>query len=96
MPVRNVHKFFNSGNLIDIEGYKLILADHLGNIKKGGVFIYSKESLPLQIINQHYSKEALLLEMSYNNKNVIVSVIHRSPSKSLMNLTHFYLILKIF
>ena len=27
-------------NLIDIEGYKVIRADHLDNIKKGGVFIY--------------------------------------------------------
>ena len=69
-------------NLIDIEGYKLIRADHPDNIKRGGVCIYYKESLPVQIINQHYLKEALLLEMSYNNKKVIVSVIYRSPSQS--------------
>ena len=55
-------------NLIDIEGYKLIRADHPDNIKRGGVCIYYKESLPVQIINQHYLKEALLLDMSYNNK----------------------------
>ena len=69
-------------NLIDIEGYKLIRADHPDNIKRCGVCIYYKESLPVQIINQHYLKEALLLEMSYNNKKVIVSVIYRSPSQS--------------
>ena len=68
--------------MIDIEGYKLIRADHPDNIKRGGVCIYYKESLPVQIINQHYLKEALLLEMSYNNKKVIVSVIYRSPSQS--------------
>ena len=70
-------------NLIDIEGYKLIRADHPDNIKRCGVCIYYKESLPVQIINQHYLKEALLLEMSYNNKKVIVSVIYRSPSQSI-------------
>ena len=69
-------------NLIDIEGYKLILADHPDNIKRGEVCIYYKESLPVQIINQNYLKEALLLEMSYNNKKVIVSVIYFSPSQS--------------
>ena len=61
-------------NLIDIEGYKLIRADHPDNIKRGGVCIYYKESLPVQIINQYYLKERLLLEMSYKNKKVIVSV----------------------
>ena len=51
-------------NLIDIEGYKLIRADHPDNIKKEGVCIYYKESLPVQVINQLYLKEVLLLEMS--------------------------------
>ena len=69
-------------NLIDIEGYTLIRADHPDNIKRGGVCIYYKKSLPVQIINQNYLKEALLLEMSYNNKKLIVSVIYCSPSQS--------------
>ena len=68
--------------LIEIEGYKLIRSDHPHNIKRGGVCIFYKESLPVQIINQNYLKEALLLEMSYNNKKVIVSVIYCSPSQS--------------
>ena len=38
-------------NLIDIEGYKLIRADHPDNIKKGGVCIYYKELLPVRIIS---------------------------------------------
>ena len=71
-----------SDNLIDIEGYKLIRADHPDNIKRCGVCIYYKESLPVQIINQHYLKEALLLEMSYNNKKVVLSFSYRSPTQS--------------
>ena len=69
-------------NLIEIEGYKLIRADQPDNIKRGGVCIYYKESLPVRVISTLYFKEALLLEMSYNNKKVMVSVIYRSPSQA--------------
>ena len=69
-------------NLIDIEKYKLIRADHLNNIKIGGVCIYYKESLPVRVISLPYFKEALLLEMSYINKNVMVSVTFRSPRQN--------------
>ena len=69
-------------NLVEIEGYKLILTDHPDNIKRGGVCIYCKESLPVRVISTPYFKEALLLEMSYNNKKVMVSVIYRSPSQT--------------
>ena len=69
-------------NLIEIEGYKVIRADHPDNIKRGGVCIYYKESLPVRVINTTYFKEALLLEMSCNSKNVMVSVIYRSPSQT--------------
>ena len=69
-------------NLINIEGYKLIRADHPNNVKRGGVCIYYKESLPVRVINLPYFKEALLLEMNHNNTKVLVSVIYRSPSKN--------------
>ena len=65
-----------------MEGYKLIRADHPNNIKRGGVRIYYKESLPVRVISIPYFNEALLLEMSYNNKKVMVSVISRSPSQT--------------
>ena len=68
--------------MIDVEGYKLILADYLDNIKRGGVCIYYKESFPVRVISLSYIKEALLLEMSYNSKKVIVSVICRSSSQN--------------
>ena len=45
-------------------------------------FAYTTESLPVQEIKISYFKEALLLEMNYNHKKVIVSVIYRSPSQS--------------
>ena len=69
-------------NLLEIEGYNLVYADHLNNVKRGGVCIYYKESLSFRTINLPYFNEALLLEMSHNNKKVIVSVIYRSPSQN--------------
>ena len=69
-------------SLLEIDGYIVVHADHPNNIKRGGVCIYCKESLPARVISLPYLKEALLLEMTYNNKKVIVSIIYRSPSQN--------------
>ena len=69
-------------DMIEIEGYNLIRADHPNNIKRGGVCIYYKESLPVRIISLPFLNEALLLEMSCYNKKIIVSVVYRSPSQN--------------
>ena len=78
-------------NVLDIERYRLVRADHPNNIKRGGVCIYYKESLPVRVINIPYIKEALLLEMNYNNKKAIISVICRSPSQSTDEFESFLL-----
>ena len=57
-------------NVIQIEGYNLVRVDHPDNIKRGGVCIYYKESLPVRIKILPYFKEALLLEMVNNNKKL--------------------------
>ena len=75
-------------NVIQIEGYNLVRADHPDNIKRGGVCIYYKESLPVRIKTLPYFKEALLLEMVNNNKKIIGSVIYRSRAKTIVNLSH--------
>ena len=69
-------------SLLEIDGYDLICSDHPNDVKRGGVCIYYKESLPVRAINIPFLKEALLLEMAYNNKKVIVSVLYRSPSQN--------------
>ena len=69
-------------NLIGIQGYNLVRADHPDDTKRGGVCIYNKEPLPVKIINLPYFKETLLLQISYNKNKVIVSVIYRSPSQT--------------
>ena len=78
-------------NVLEIEGYRLVRADHPNNIKRGGICIYYKESLPVRVISIPYIKEALLLEMNYNNKKVIISVIYRSSSQSTDEFESFLL-----
>ena len=69
-------------NLVDKQRYNLVRADHPDNTKRGRVCIYYKESLPVRVKNLPYFKEALLLEISFNKKTVIVSVVYRSPSQN--------------
>ena len=69
-------------SLPEIHEYNLIRADHPNNINRGGVCVYYKESLPVQVIGLTYFKEALLLIITDNNKNIIVSVIYFSPSQN--------------
>ena len=76
-------------SLLEIDGYNLVRADHPNDTKRGGVCIYYKESLPVIVINLSYFEEALLLEMNYHNKKVIVSVIYRSPSQSINKFDSF-------
>ena len=68
-------------NLLKIEVFNLARADHLNNVKRIGVCIYYKESLPVQAINLPYFNDALLLEISLNNKKMIASVIYCFPSQ---------------
>ena len=78
-----------SDSLLKIDGYSLVRADHPNDTKRGGVCIYYKESLPVRVINSPYFEDALLLEMTYHNKKVIVSVIYRSPSQSINEFDSF-------
>ena len=46
-----------------IEGYNLVCADHPSTLKKGGVSIYYKESLAVQLINVNYLNECLFVKL---------------------------------
>ena len=56
--------------------------DHLNNVKRGGVSIYYKESLPVRKTNLPYLQEALLLELNdQNKKNNFIKSLSLSQSK---------------
>ena len=72
--------FSTPDRLHEINEYILDRADLPNNIKRDVVCIYYKESLPVRVINLFYLNEALLLEMAYNNKELVVLVVYRFPS----------------
>ena len=65
-----------------INAYNLICADHPSNNKRGGVCIYYRECLAVQVVETNYLSECLLCEVSINNKKGYVAVLHRSPSQN--------------
>ena len=65
-----------------MKGYNFICADHPSNVKKGGVGIYYKESIAVQIININFLSECLLCEVTVNNKKGYIAVLYRSPSQT--------------
>ena len=62
--------FTTPNSLLKIEQYDLLCADQ------------NKETLPIRISSLPYANQALFLEMKYNNKKVMLSVIYRSPSQN--------------
>ena len=64
-------------------GYKLVRADYPGNVKRGGVCIYFKESLSIRFLDVPSNlNECLLCELSYKNKKCFIATLYRSPSQS--------------
>ena len=67
---------------LNFPGYKLVRAHYPGNVKKGGVCIYFKESLCICFLDvPSNSNERLLCELSYKNKKGFIATLYRSPSQ---------------
>ena len=74
---------------LNTNGYNIVRSDHPSGSKRGGVCCYINESLPIRILKITLMTECLVLEMLYNDKLVIVSVIYRSPSQSPQEFAQF-------
>ena len=59
----------------------MVRADHPGNIKRGGVCVYSKESLPVNCLPNPYLKGCLILKCLLTIRGYVVSM-YRSPSQT--------------
>ena len=55
---------------LQLPGSDLIRADHLSNTKRGGVWIYYRNLLPLKLINIHYLNECVSFEIKLGEKNL--------------------------
>ena len=65
-----------------MEGCSFISADHPRNVKKGGVDIYYKESIAVEIISINFFSECLLCEVAVTNKKGYIAALCRSPSQT--------------
>ena len=78
----------DDSNLI-LNGYNLVRADHPLDVRRGGVCIYYKESLPLRVLNVCPLSECLLIEVLYGKKNVLLLHYIDLLVKIMKNLTPF-------
>ena len=78
----------NNQNL-HIKDYKLVSDDHPGNVKRGGVWIYFKKSLPVSCLPNPYLKQCLIFEVSINNKRGYAVSMYRSLSQTSNDFNSF-------
>ena len=66
-------------------------ADYPGNVERGVVCIYFKESLSIRFLDISSNlDESLLCELSYGNKKCFIATLYRSPSQSLEEFEFFF------
>ena len=68
-------------NNLEIPGYNLHRVDHHLNIKRGGVCIYYKISLPLKIKNIQYLQECINFEIKIKDELCNFITLYRSPNQ---------------
>ena len=74
---------------ISINGYNLIRAEHPSNNKRGGVYMYYRKSLAVQLVKTNYLNECLQRKVSFNNKKGYIAVLYRSPSQNWLEFDTF-------
>ena len=73
-----------------IEGYKFFRCDHPSNLRKGGVYLYFKDHLPLVIrSNLTALYECLVCEIQNGSKRFFITVLYCSPSQSIEQFSLF-------
>ena len=86
--------FLNSEILTDdenlqIPGYSIARVGHPSNIKRGGVCVYYKTSLPLKLLDIKYIQECINLELIIGDSLCCFIILYRSPSQTHDNFEKF-------
>ena len=79
---------FDSEDL-DISGYILVRFDHHSNDKQGGVCVYLKSPLPIQILIISVFHECINLEITINGKLCKLICLNILPSQNMEELEKF-------
>ena len=69
-------------NNLSINGYNLLRANHLDHVKRGGVYLYYRKNITLQLVDTPYIEQCILCETNIQNATGSVAAIYRSPSQS--------------
>ena len=89
------NSYHTDDDQLTFPGYNLIRADNPNNIKRGGVCIYYRDSLPVKVINLNILNECLVCELSFGSHCVcLVSIGHQASR--VMNTILFCQILNNF
>ena len=72
-----------------IDNYTMVRSDHPADVRRGGVCIYYKKCLPIQILHISKPSECIVLELDCNGKKLLFSTLYRSPSQSLDEFENF-------
>ena len=74
---------------LNLNGYKLIRSDHPSDVKRGGICIFYKDTLPIRFLNITNLTECLICEILYDHKKCFVVSLYRSPSQSPVEFDDF-------
>ena len=74
---------------MDRLGYRLIRSDHPSNDKRGGVCVYFKSSLPIQLLSVSMLHEFISLEIRIDDKFCNLIYLYRSLSQKMKEFETF-------
>ena len=67
----------------------MLRRDHPSNSKRGGVYIFYKETLDARIVKSLSFNECIICEVSIQNSKGYVGVVYRSPSQNIFKFEIF-------
>ena len=67
---------------LNFNGYNLMRSDHPSDVKRGGICIFYKETLPITFLNITNLTECLICEILFNQKKCFIVSLYRSPSQT--------------
>ena len=74
---------------LEMQRYLSIRADHPSNVKRGGVCVYSKNHVPLKLLNIKHHEECITFELSIKSIFCVITALYRSPSQSHSEFINF-------
>ena len=79
----------SSNDNLNIPGYNMSRNDHPSGNRRGGVYIYYKESLPIKMLNINYLQECICFDLKIGSKFCTIVSLYRSPSQSADEFDNF-------